>query len=63
MPVKIYVVNGRKVWLDKAPEGAEEVKPVVKAEEPEAEPKAKPITANKARKTPANKSKKEGKTK
>lgn len=56
--MKIYVVNGRKVWLDKAPEGAEEVKPVTKAEE--AEPKAKPITANKARKTPANKSRKEG---
>ena len=61
--MKIYVVNGRKVWLDKAPEGAEEVKPVKKAEEPKAEPKAKPITANKARKTPANKSKKEGSTK
>lgn len=58
--MKIYVVNGRKVWLDKAPEGAEEVKPVIKAEEPKAEEataevKAKPETANKARKAPANK--------
>lgn len=53
--MKIYIVNGRKVWLDKAPEGAEEVKPVVKAEEPKAEAKAKPETANKARKAPANK--------
>lgn len=55
--MKIYVVNGRKVWLDKAPEGYEEVKPV---QEPKAEPKAKPVTANKARKAPANKAKKKG---
>jgi len=25
--MKIYTVNGRKVWLDKAPEGYEEPKP------------------------------------
>ena len=61
--MKIYIVNGRKVWLDKAPEGAEVVKPVVKAEEPKAEAKAKPVTANKARKAPANKAKKEGSAK
>ena len=57
--MKIYTVNGRKVWLDKAPEGYENTKPV-KTEEPKAEPKAKTATANKARKATANKSRKEG---
>ncbi len=58
--MKIYIVNGRKVWLDKAPEGYEEPKKEepkkvepVKAEEPET--KAKKTTANKARKAGSNK--------
>jgi len=58
--MKIYTVNGRKVWLDKAPEGYEEPKKEepkkvepVKAEEPET--KAKKTTANKARKAGSNK--------
>ena len=58
--MKIYTVNGRKVWLDKAPEGYEEPKKeepkkveLVKAEEPET--KAKKTTANKARKAGSNK--------
>lgn len=59
--MKIYEVNGRKVWLDKAPEGYEEPK---KAEpvkvEAEPEKKAKPAPANKAKKAPANKSRKAG---
>jgi len=58
--MKIYTVNGRKVWLDKAPEGYEEPKKEepkkvepVKAEEPET--KAKKTTANKGRKAGSNK--------
>lgn len=60
--MKIYIVNGRKVWLDKAPEGVAEVKPEVKKDEPkaDAETKAKPATANKGRKASANKAKKDG---
>lgn len=54
--MKIYVVNGRKVWLDKAPSGYEEPK----TEEVKTEEKAKTATANKAKKTPANKSRKAG---
>ena len=46
--MKIYIVNGRKVWLDKAPEGAIEFKPE---------------TEVKARKAPANKSRKAGNNK
>lgn len=44
--MKIYTVNGRKVWLDKAPEGYEK---------PKVETKAKKATANKARKAGADK--------
>ena len=54
--MKIYVVNGRKVWLDKVPSGYEEPK----TEEVKTEEKAKTATANKAKKTPANKSRKAG---
>lgn len=48
--MKIYEVNGRKVWLDKAPEGYAE--PVKKAEP---ETKAKKASANKSRKAGSNK--------
>jgi len=59
--MKIYEVNGRKVWLDKAPEGyvekttkKTEGEEIVKAEAaPEA--KAKKATANKSRKSGGNK--------
>ena len=58
--MKIYNVNGRMVWLDKAPEGYEEpIKPEPKKVEPakaaEPETKAKKTTANKARKAGSNK--------
>lgn len=57
--MKIYTVNGRKVWLDKAPEGYEQPKPkkIEKEDEPKAEikPKAKKVTQNKARKAGSNK--------
>ena len=57
--MKIYEVNGRKVWLDKAPEGYEEPKTIKKTEddEPKAEPtpKAKKASQNKSRKAGANK--------
>lgn len=56
--MKIYVVNGRKVWLDKAPNGYEE--PKAEKVEVKTEEKAKTATANKAKKTPANKSRKAG---
>lgn len=56
--MKIYEVDGRKVWLDKAPEGYVEPK-TKKAEEPKdepmAEPKAKRVPKNKARKGVENK--------
>ena len=57
--MKIATINGRTVWVadDYATEEPE------KAEETKAEPKAKAETANKARKTPANKAKKEGRVK
>jgi hypothetical protein len=58
--MKIYEVNGRLVWLNKAPEGY--VEPA-KKEEPKAEPKAKPEPANKAKKAPANKARKAGSNK
>ena len=57
--MKIYEVNGRLVWLNKAPEGY--VEPV--KEEPKAEPKAKPEPATKAKKAPANKARKAGSNK
>lgn len=57
--MKIYIVDGRKVWLDKAPEGYEEPKrkKAKTKDEPTAEvkPKAKKTTQNKARKAGANK--------
>lgn len=57
--MKIYEVNGRKVWLNQPPEGyVAPVKAEPKKEEPEV--KAKPEPANKARKAPANKSRKAG---
>ena len=57
--MKIYIVDGRKVWLNEVPEGYAEVKPAkteVK-DEPKAEtkPKAKKVTQNKARKAGSNK--------
>lgn len=42
--MKIYTVNGRRVWLDKAPEA-----------KAEPEKKARKTTSNKARKAGANK--------
>ena len=57
--MKIYEINGRKVWLNEAPEGYEEPK----KEEPKAELKAKPEPVNKAKKTGANKSRKAGSNK
>ena len=60
--MKAYEVNGRKVWLNKAPEGyVEPVKAEPKKEEPEI--KAKPEPANKAKKATANKSRKAGSNK
>lgn len=56
--MKIYNVNGRLVWLDKAPDGC--VEPEIKTEE-KVEPKAE--TKPKAKKTPSNKSRKEVKNK
>lgn len=60
--MRIYTVNGRKVWLDKAPEGyVEPVKAdkpaddIIKAEKAEPVAKAKKATANKSRKTGGNK--------
>lgn len=53
--MKIYTINGRKVWLDKAPDGYAE--PVTKEEPKKAEPETK------AKKTPANKSRKAGSNK
>lgn len=70
--MKIYLLQGRKVWLteDKAPAEAillskpEKVAPVkAEAKEEEPELKAKPTPANKAKKAPANKSRKAGSTK
>lgn len=51
--MKIYEVNGRKVWLNEPPVGYEDPK----TEEPKAEPvvKAKKPTANKSRKAGDNK--------
>lgn len=60
--MKIYEIDGRKVWLDKDPEGYVEPKkpePVVKVEPKAEEPKPKA----KAKKIPQNKSRKEVKNK
>jgi hypothetical protein len=54
--VKIYEVNGRLVWLNKAPEGYEEPK----KEEPKAEEPKKEEPKTKAKKAPANKARKAG---
>lgn len=55
--MKIYEVNGRLVWLDKAPEGY--IEPEKKTEEtvePKSEPKAKAKrVSNKSRKEVKNK--------
>lgn len=51
--MKIYEVNGRKVWLDPKDAPADAI-PVGKA---------KPAPANKAKKAPANKSRKAGSNK
>lgn len=62
--MKIYDVNGRKVWLNEAPEGyVSPKKPEANKEEPKAEPKARPEPANKAKKTPQNKARKAGSNK
>lgn len=55
--MKVYTVNGRKVWLDKAPEGYEEPKKVAEVAPVVEEPKtkAKRATSNKARKAGNNK--------
>lgn len=56
--MKVYVVDGKKVWLDKAPECyVEPKKTEEKVELPKAEPKPK------AKKVPQNKSRKEVKNK
>ena len=70
--MKIFLLNGSKVWLDPETAPAEAIpygKP--KAEPKKAEPekktepeqKAKPEPANKAKKAPANKSRKAGSNK
>lgn len=58
--MKIYEINGRKVWLDKAPEGYEEPKKAEIKVEPKTEPEPVPVkvkkaTSNKARKSGGNK--------
>lgn len=57
--MKIYEVDGRKVWLRTAPAGYEAPK---KAEPAKAEPKEEPKAEieTKAKKTPANKARKAG---
>lgn len=68
--MKIYELNGRKVWLDPktAPAEAipygepkkEEPKKVAPVKKDETEEKAAPVPANKAKKVTSNKSRKEG---
>ena len=59
--MKIYTVNGRKVWLDKAPDGYVEPKPeqaepeIIDKADAAPKAKAKKATANKARKSGGNK--------
>lgn len=57
--MKIYLYNGRKVWLDEnnLPEGAVSCEPkrVEKAEPAEVKTKARKTPANKARKAGSNK--------
>ena len=62
--MKIFEVNGRKVRLNKAPEGyAAPKKTEEKKDEQKAEPKAITEPANKARKTTQNKARKAGSNK
>lgn len=64
--MKIYEVNGRKVWLDKAPEGYEVKKPEKvepKVEEPKVEPVKEEEPKTKAKRTPSNKGRKAGNNK
>lgn len=62
--MKIYEVNGRKVWLDKAPEGYEEPKkPEPVKVDPVTEKTPEKKVETKAKKTPANKAKKAGSNK
>lgn len=67
--MKIYMLNGSKVWLDPETAPAEaipygkpkaEVKKAEPIKEVEPEQKAKPEPANKAKKPPVNKSRKAG---
>jgi hypothetical protein len=61
--MKIYTVNGRKVWLDKAPAGYVEPKKVIEEAKTEekAEPDPEPVI--KAKATPKNKARKAGSNK
>lgn len=64
--MKIYEVDGRKVWLDKAPEGyevkkTEKVEP--KVEEPTVDPIKEEEPKTKAKRTPSNKGRKAGNNK
>ena len=70
--MKIFLLNGSKVWLDPETAPAEAIplakpKAEVKKPEPvkkeEPEQKAKPEPANKAKKAPANKARKAGSNK
>ena len=58
--MKIYIVNGRKEWHEIAPEGAVEYKAEKKPATHQATQETKAETATKAKKTPANKSRKAG---
>lgn len=58
--MKIYIINGRKVWLENAPEGAVEYKPAKKPAEHQETQETAQETAKKAKKTPANKARKAG---
>lgn len=61
--MKIYEVNGRKVWLDKAPEGYEVKKPEPKKVEVKVEPEKVEEPKTKAKKVPSNKGRKAGNNK
>lgn len=63
--MKIYELNGRKVWLDPKTAPAEaipygEPKKVAPVKKDEPEEKAAPVPANKAKKVTSNKSRKDG---
>jgi hypothetical protein len=61
--MKVYEVNGRKVWLNNPPAGYIEPKKVEEPKQEEPEIKAKPKTENKAKKASANKLRKAGNNK